>query len=106
LALIGSLISWGSIEKLWTIPLVMIVTVLANVIGYLIVGSLIFLLVIFAFKKELDPDNFAIPLAACLADLICAGAIIIFSIIILPDVGVHEGTAEAVKQVITATINI
>ncbi len=83
LSLIGSVILWGSIDKLWTIPLVMIVTVLANVIGYLIVGSLIFLLVIFAFKKELDPDNFAIPLAACLADLICAGAIIIFSILIL-----------------------
>ena len=106
LTLIGSAISWSSIGKLWTIPLVMIVTVLANVIGYLIVGSLIFLLVIFAFKKELDPDNFAIPLAACLADLICAGAIIIFSLLILPDVSAHEGSAEAVKLVITATLNI
>ncbi|MHA1243852.1 MAG: magnesium transporter [Candidatus Heimdallarchaeota archaeon] len=105
LGLIGTAISWNSLGTLWHIPLVLIVTVLANVIGFVFVGTLIFLLAIFAFKKELDPDNFAIPLAACLADLVCAGVIILFAYLILPDVGAHETTAETLRVIITATFN-
>ena len=106
LGLIGTAISWNSLGTLWHIPLVMLVTILANVVGFMLVGSLIFLLVIFAFKKELDPDNFAIPLAACLADLICAGAIIVFAFLILPDVGAHEATTESIRTIITAVLNV
>jgi len=36
-------------------------------------------LAMIAFRKEIDPDNFAIPITACLADLSCAGLIIVFS---------------------------
>ena len=90
MCLIGTFISWNSIVAWWHVPLVIIVTILANVLGFIIVGSLIFLLSIFAFKKELDPDNFAIPIAACLADLTCAGLIIAFSFLILPGIGGHE----------------
>ncbi|NHJ41361.1 MAG: hypothetical protein FK731_15115, partial [Asgard group archaeon] len=75
LCLIGSFITWSSISNYWHIPLVIIVTILANIIGYVFVGSIIYILSIFAFKREIDPDNFAIPLAACLADLSCAGLI-------------------------------
>jgi len=106
LGLIGTAISWNSLGTLWHIPLVLLVTVLSNIIGFVIVGTLIFLLAIFAFKKELDPDNFAIPLAACLADLICAGAIILLSFLILPDVGAHEASAETIRMIFTATFNI
>jgi len=106
LGLIGTAISWNSLGTLWHIPLVLLVTVLSNVIGFVIVGTLIFLLAIFAFKKELDPDNFAIPLAACLADLICAGSLILFSFLILPDVGAHETTAETLRIIFTATFNV
>ncbi|NHK31392.1 MAG: hypothetical protein FK730_08580 [Asgard group archaeon] len=85
LSLVGSFIKWGEIEAgtRYTIPLIMLITVMANVIGYILVGSLIYVLSIVAFKKEIDPDNFAIPLTACLADLACAGFIIIFSTAIL-----------------------
>ena len=106
LGLIGTAISWNSLGTLWHIPLVLLVTVLSNIIGFVIVGTLIFLLAIFAFKKELDPDNFAIPLAACLADLICAGSIILLSFLILPDVGAHEASAETIRMIFTATFNI
>jgi cation transporter-like permease len=94
LGVIGTFIKWGEIETgmKWTVILVMIVTVIANVLGFLIVGSLIYVLSIVAFRREIDPDNFAIPLTACLADLTCAGFIIAFSFIMLPGVG--EGHAE------------
>lgn len=100
LCLIGSFISWSSISTYWHISLVIIVTILANSIGYILVGSIIFILSIFAFKREIDPDNFAIPLAACLADLSCAGLIIAFSFLILPGVGNHEVSIETIKSFI------
>ncbi|NHJ85022.1 MAG: hypothetical protein FK734_06140 [Asgard group archaeon] len=102
MVLIGTFISWSSIVTYWHIPLVMIVTLLANIIGFAFVGLLIFSLSIVAFKKELDPDNFAIPLAACLADLVCAGLIIVFSFLILPDVGNHETTVEAARVIVSS----
>lgn len=102
MCLIGTFISWNSLGAWWHIPLVIIVTVLANVLGFLFVGTLIYLLSIFAFKKELDPDNFAIPLAACLADLSCAGLIIAFSFLILPDIGTHETGLEIIKTLISS----
>lgn len=102
LGVIGTFIKWGSIEVgfRWTVILVMIVTVLANVIGYVLVGSLIYVLSIFAFKREIDPDNFAIPLTACLADLACAGMIIAFSFLMLPGVG-GESQAEMLSMAAT-----
>ncbi|MGC9778493.1 MAG: magnesium transporter [Candidatus Heimdallarchaeota archaeon] len=102
LSIIGTFIKWGSIAEgtRWTVILVMIVTVLANAIGYVLVGSLIFVLAIFAFKREIDPDNFAIPLTACLSDLACAGMIIAFSFLMLPGVG-GESTAEMLSMAAT-----
>jgi cation transporter-like permease len=80
--------------------LVMIVTIIANILGFIIVGALIYVLSIFAFRREIDPDNFAIPLTACLADLACAGFIIVFSFIMLPGVG-HSST-EILSTVVIA----
>ena len=82
--------------------LVMIVTILANVLGFIIVGSFIYVLSIFAFRREIDPDNFAIPLTACLADLFCAGFIIVFSFIMLP--GVAESHVEVLSTAVIAFI--
>ncbi|NPE08529.1 MAG: hypothetical protein GNW80_09645 [Asgard group archaeon] len=84
------------------IILVMIVTILANILGFIIVGSLIYVLSIFAFRREIDPDNFAIPLTACLADLACAGFIIVFSFIMLP--GVAGSHAETLSTAVIAFI--
>ena len=90
------------IAIIWLILLVMVVTILANVLAFLIVGALIFLLSIFAFRKEIDPDNFAIPLTACLADMITAGFIIIFSFAMLPGVGgEHEVAAETIRNFVS-----
>ncbi|MHA1126092.1 MAG: magnesium transporter [Candidatus Heimdallarchaeota archaeon] len=83
LSLIGSFIAWGQTETKWHVLIVIVVTVLASIIAYALVGSLIFALSIFAFKREIDPDNFAIPLTACLADLATAGLIILFSFAML-----------------------
>ena len=89
-------------EIVWLILLVMVVTILANVLAFIIVGALIFLLSMFAFRKEIDPDNFAIPLTACLADMITAGFIIIFSFAMLPGVGGdHEVAAEAIRNIVS-----
>lgn len=82
--------------------LVMIVTILANILGFIIVGSLIYVLAIFAFRREIDPDNFAIPLTACLADLACAGFIIVFSFVMLP--GVAGSHAEMLSTAVIAFI--
>ncbi|MBK5113124.1 MAG: magnesium transporter [Candidatus Heimdallarchaeota archaeon] len=80
--------------------LVMIITIIANILGFIIVGSLIYALSIFAFRREIDPDNFAIPLTACLADLACAGFIIAFAFIILP--GVSGSHAEVLSNAVVA----
>ena len=88
LSVVGSFIAWGQTETKWHVVIVIIVTVLASIIAYAFVGSLIFALSIFAFKREIDPDNFAIPLTACLADLATASLIILFSFaMLLPLVG-------------------
>ncbi|HUT82227.1 MAG TPA: magnesium transporter [Candidatus Bathyarchaeia archaeon] len=79
LTAVGTFIKWGSVMKLWHIAMVMLVNVMANILGFIIVGLLIYVLAIVAFRREIDPDNFAIPLTACLADLTCASFIIIFS---------------------------
>ena len=113
LGLIGTFIKFGNVKEIsseigvaiiWLILLVMVVTILANVLAFIIVGALIFVLSIFAFKKEIDPDNFAIPLTACLADLATAGFIIVFSFVMLPGVGGdHETVTEAVRTLITTS---
>ncbi|NHJ86568.1 MAG: hypothetical protein FK734_13970 [Asgard group archaeon] len=90
LAVIGTFITWNTVETKWYIVLVIIVVCLANALGYVLIGSLIFVLSIVAFRREIDPDNFAIPLSACLADLACAGFIIVFSFLILPGVSVSS----------------
>ena len=110
LGVIGTLIKLGNVRAIsgemgiaiiWLILLVMVVTILANVLAFMIVGSLIFVLSIFAFNREIDPDNFAIPLTACLADLSCAGFIIAFSFIMLPGVGGHETVSETIRMLIS-----
>ncbi|MHA1628995.1 MAG: magnesium transporter [Candidatus Heimdallarchaeota archaeon] len=105
LAVIGTFIKWGTIVTKWYVVLVIIVTVLANILAYVIVGSLIYVLAIFAFKREIDPDNFAIPLTACLADLACAGFIIIFSFLILPGVSSHGASTETAVTILGAFLN-
>ncbi|HUT82228.1 MAG TPA: magnesium transporter [Candidatus Bathyarchaeia archaeon] len=79
LSLVGTFIKWRFVELKWLTVMVMLVTGLANILGFIIVGFLIYVLAMVAFRKEIDPDNFAIPITACLADLACAGFIIIFS---------------------------
>ena len=112
LGIIGTLIKLSTVRVvsaeldvaiIWLIILVMIVTLIANILSFVIVGSLMFILSIFAFRKEIDPDNFAIPLSACLADLTTAGFIIIFAYAILPGVGGHETVTEAVRTLVSAT---
>ncbi|MEA2071859.1 MAG: magnesium transporter [Asgard group archaeon] len=89
LGFIGTFISIGDLIELYgswfTIDIlkVIVVTLLANIIGFIIVLALIFVLSIIAFRKEMDPDNFAIPLVACLADFLCASFIYVFSLLIL-----------------------
>ena len=116
LGLIGTFIKWGGVRELsnelgiamiWLVLLVMVVTILANALGFVVVGTLIFFLTIFAFRKEIDPDNFAIPLVACLADLICAGLILAFSVLMLPGIsfgGHHEEAAELVRMIVATFI--
>jgi len=112
LGIIGTLIKLSTVRAvsaeldvaiIWLILLVMVVTLIANILAFIIVGSLMFVLSIFAFRKEIDPDNFAIPLSACLADLATAGFIIIFAFAMLPGVGGHETATEAVRTLISAT---
>ncbi|TFG00946.1 MAG: hypothetical protein EU542_07595, partial [Promethearchaeota archaeon] len=89
LGFIGTFISIGSLVEIhgawftFDIIKVIFVTLMSNVFGFIIVSVLIFLLSILAFKKEWDPDNFSIPLVACLADALCAGFILLLSHLIL-----------------------
>lgn len=52
------------------IGLVLGISLVINVIGFLVVQSLAFLLIIFVFKRGLDPDNLAVPVIAALSNLI------------------------------------
>ena len=51
-----------------------------NILGYLIVQSVVFLLMIFSFKKGLDPDNIAVPIIAALSNLISSVLILLFTL--------------------------
>lgn len=112
LGIIGTLIKLGNVriisEELgvaiiWLILLVSVITLIANILAFLLVGSLIFVLAILAFKKEIDPDNFAIPLTACLADLATVAFLIVFAYAILPGVSGHETAAEAIRVLVSTT---
>ena len=94
LTIIGTFITWNQTTYKWHLIIIIAVTVLAGLIAYILVGSLIFVLSIFAFKREIDPDNFAIPLTACLADLATASLIIAFSFAFL--LPLSAGHAESV----------
>ncbi|MBN1329887.1 MAG: magnesium transporter [Candidatus Heimdallarchaeota archaeon] len=79
LGFISTFIKWPFIVYKWHIVIVMLVTCLSNFIGFIIVGLMIYVLTMVAFRKEIDPDNFAVPLTACLADLVCVGLLIALS---------------------------
>jgi mgtE-like transporter len=102
LGIIGTLINIRAGIS-WVILLVILVTVLANVLGYILVGGLMFVLAIVAFRKEIDPDNFAIPLTACLADFACAGFILVFSMLLL---GVRLNEPESAAETIRLAVSV
>ncbi|MHA1187020.1 MAG: hypothetical protein ACTSSK_09135 [Candidatus Heimdallarchaeota archaeon] len=47
-------------------------------LGYLIVQFLVFLIIIFVYKRGLDPDNMAVPITAALSNLITSALILLF----------------------------
>jgi mgtE-like transporter len=51
--------------------------ILINFVGFLVVQSLAFLLIIFTFRKGLDPDNIAVPIIASLSNLVSSTLILI-----------------------------
>ncbi|MGC9778494.1 MAG: magnesium transporter [Candidatus Heimdallarchaeota archaeon] len=72
----GSIIV-GDFQK---IGLVLGISLMINVFGFLVVQSLAFILMIFGFKKGLDPDNFAVPIIASLSNLVTSVLILFFTI--------------------------
>ncbi|MBK5113125.1 MAG: magnesium transporter [Candidatus Heimdallarchaeota archaeon] len=52
------------------IVLVLGISLLINIIGFIVVQSVAFLLIILAFKRGLDPDNLAVPVIAALSNLV------------------------------------
>ncbi|MHA1186177.1 MAG: magnesium transporter, partial [Candidatus Heimdallarchaeota archaeon] len=54
------------------------ISLLINILGYLIVQFLVFLIIIFVYKRGLDPDNMAVPITAALSNLITSALILLF----------------------------
>ncbi len=54
------------------------ISLLINVFGYLLVQFLVFLIIIFVYKRGLDPDNMAVPITAALSNLITSSLILLF----------------------------
>lgn len=63
--------------------LVLGIALLINLFGYVIVQALIFLMIIFSYRKGLDPDNIAVPIIAALSNLISSALILFFTFIFL-----------------------
>ncbi|MHA1126094.1 MAG: magnesium transporter [Candidatus Heimdallarchaeota archaeon] len=58
--------------------LVIGISLLINLIGYLLVQFLVFLIIIFVYKRGLDPDNMAVPITAALSNLVTSALILLF----------------------------
>jgi len=63
--------------------LVLGIALLINIFGYIIIQALTFLLIIFSYKKGLDPDNIAVPIIAALSNLISSSLILFFTFIFM-----------------------
>ncbi len=72
----GSIII-GDFQK---IGLVLGISLMINIFGFLVVQSIAFILMIFGFKKGFDPDNFAVPIIAALSNLVSSTLILFFTI--------------------------
>ncbi|MHA1555447.1 MAG: hypothetical protein ACTSPM_00795, partial [Candidatus Heimdallarchaeota archaeon] len=59
------------------------IALLINIFGYIIIQALTFLLIIFSYKKGLDPDNIAVPIIAALSNLISSSLILFFTFIFM-----------------------
>lgn len=57
------------------------IALLINIFGYLIVQFLVFLIIIFVYKRGLDPDNMAVPITAALSNLVTSALILLFLVI-------------------------
>ena len=57
------------------------ISFLINIFGYLIVQFLVFLIIIFVYKRGLDPDNMAVPIIAALSNLVTSSLILLFLVI-------------------------
>ncbi|MBN1329888.1 MAG: magnesium transporter [Candidatus Heimdallarchaeota archaeon] len=64
------------------IGLVLLFSIIINLLGFIIVQFLALLLIIFSFRKGLDPDNIAVPIVAALSSLITAAIILFLAIFI------------------------
>lgn len=64
------------------IGLLLGLAILINIIGFLIVQSLAFLLIIFTYKRGLDPDNIAVPIVASLSNLVLSTLILLLALAI------------------------
>ena len=56
------------------------IALLVNFLGFLFVQTIIYFLIIFSYKKGLDPDNIAVPIIASLSNLISSALILLFAI--------------------------
>ena len=59
------------------IGIVLGIALLINLIGYIFVQAIVFFLIIFSYRKGLDPDNIAVPIIAALSNL-TSSALILF----------------------------
>jgi cation transporter-like permease len=73
----ASLITWTAKGM----GLIILIVLIINILGYLIVQFLTFLLLIVSFKRGLDPDNFSIPIVASLSNLVISTLILVLTII-------------------------
>ncbi|MBD3189838.1 MAG: hypothetical protein GF308_04305 [Candidatus Heimdallarchaeota archaeon] len=55
------------------------IALLINALGFIVVQGTIFVLIILSFRRGLDPDNFAVPIIAALANLVCSSLILFFT---------------------------
>ncbi|MFW9922133.1 MAG: magnesium transporter [Candidatus Thorarchaeota archaeon] len=53
-----------------------------NIIGFLIVESIIYLILIFSYRKGLDPDNIIVPIIAAISNLVVSALILFFAFIL------------------------
>jgi cation transporter-like permease len=62
------------------IGLVLVFSLAINILGFLVVESLAFLLIVLSYRKGLDPDNYAVPIIAALSNLVCSSLILLLTL--------------------------